>query len=267
MKSSAKTPQRYFSNKELNMRLFNGILILALQVLGMATAFASTADAQPPGRPDGGGRGEGGRGGDATSYVTRMMSFDTNKDGQLSKDEVTDTRLLALFERVDVNKDGIVTKDELTADFHKESANLGPGGPGGGRRGGPEGSGPGGPGGPGGRGFGGPGGPGRPPRIGQVMPPPVQEMLNLNDAQKKKIEDLQKHVDQQLSEILTKEQKQELEQLASRGPGGQGGPGRPGGDREGFGPPPGGPGGNRGREGGPGGPPGAEGRPRRPAND
>ena len=246
------------------MRIFNGLSIMALLFLGTAMAFMATADAQPPGRP--GGRGEGGRGGeggggggDATSFVARLMAFDANKDGQLSKDEVTDTRLVALFERADTNKDGILTKEELTADFNKESASLGGGG--GGRRG-PGGPGGGGPGGPGGR------GPGGPP-IGQVMPAQVQDMLNLTDAQRKKLDALQKHVDSQLAEILTKDQKQELDRIASSGPGRPGGPGGPGGDREGFGPPsgPGGPGGRGGREGGPGGAPGAEGRPRRPNNE
>ena len=260
-----------FQDKELKMRIISGVSIVAMLVLGTAMAFLSTADAQPPGRPDG-PRGECGRGGDATSYVARLMSFDANKDGQLSKDEVTDTRLMALFERADANKDGIVTKEELTADYNKESASLsagggrrgGPGGGGPGGPGGPGGGGPGGggPGGPGGPGFGGPGGPFGPPPIGQVMPQRVQEMLRLNEEQRKKLDALQKHVDQQLAEILTKEQKEELEQFTRGGPGGPGGPG----GRDGFGPPPGG----RDRDGGPGGrggPPGPEGRPRRPNND
>ena len=83
--------------------------------------------------------------------VVKMMAFDKNKDGVLTKDEITDERLLKLFERADKNKDGKVTKEELIALVAAEGAGgeRGPGGPGGER----------GPGGPGGeRGPGGPGG-------------------------------------------------------------------------------------------------------------
>ncbi len=80
------------------------------------------------------------------------MAFDKNKDGKLTRSEITDQRLLGLFNRADTNKDGVVTREELTALAAKMEADGGPGGPGG-----PGGRGPGGPGGPGGR------GPGEPP--------------------------------------------------------------------------------------------------------
>src|SRR5262245_41225389 len=86
--------------------------------------------------------------------VTRMMAFNKKKDGKLTKDEVTDTRLKRLFDEADANKDGVVTKEELMALAVKLEAEDGPGGQA--ARGGP-GGGPVGPGGPGGR------GPPRPP--------------------------------------------------------------------------------------------------------
>jgi hypothetical protein len=39
-----------------------------------------------------------------------MMALDKNKDGKLTRDEVTDPRLLRLFEQADTNQDGVVTK-------------------------------------------------------------------------------------------------------------------------------------------------------------
>ena len=47
---------------------------------------------------------------DADDLVTRMMAFDQNKDGKLTKDEVTDERLHRLFDRADADKDGTVTE-------------------------------------------------------------------------------------------------------------------------------------------------------------
>ena len=83
-----------------------------------------------------------------------MMAFDKNKDGKLTKDEMTDERLLRLFDQADTNKDGVVTKEELMALAAKLDAEApragGRGGPGGvarrSRR--PGGGGPGGRGGP-----------------------------------------------------------------------------------------------------------------------
>jgi hypothetical protein len=185
--------------------------------------------------------------------VVKMMAFNKKKDGKLTRDEVTDERLLRLFDMADTNKDGIVTKEELMALAAKLDAEnaQGPGGDRGGR-------GPGGDRGPGDRGPGGPGGlggPGGPPEPGQILPTFLQEQLKLTDDQKKQLADLQKDVDAKLAKILTDDQKKQLKDMrdnpgrggpGGRGPGGRGGPG--GG--------PGGPGGDRGGDrGGPGGPP------------
>jgi hypothetical protein len=192
--------------------------------------------------------------------VTRMMAFDKNKDGKLTKDEVTDERLHRLFDQADTNKDGVVTREELealAAKLDEADERDGPGGRGG--PGGPGGRGPGGPGGPGGRGpggpggFGGPGGRGfgGPPQPGQVLPTFLQDELKLTADQKKQLEALQKEVDSKLDKILTDEQKKQLKEIrdnpgrggpGGRGPGGPGGRGGPGGGGPGG---PGGPGGDR----------------------
>ncbi len=189
-----------------------------------------------------------------------MMAFNKKKDGKLTRDEVTDERLLRLFDQADTNKDGVVTKEELMALAAKLDADEGQGGGRGGPGGGPAvpvvpvlvvrgGRGPGGgPGGPGGR------GPGGPPQPGQIMPVFMQDELKLTDAQKKQLADLQKDVDAKLEKMFTSEQlkqwKEMKENTGRGGPSGRGGdrgPGGPGGDRG-----PGGPGGGRG-PGGPGG--------------
>lgn len=204
----------------------------------------------------------------------KMMEFDKNKDGKLTKEEITDPRLVRLFDQADADKDGTVTKEELLALAAKLDAEVpaggpgqpdrgrggpdnrrpggpgeggqggGPAGPDGGPRGGPDGFG--GPGGPGGGGPGGPGGPGgrmfARPQPGQILPPMLQETLNLSDDQKKQVAELQKDVDAKLAKILTQEQMNQLKQMRQRGPGGPGGGRGPGGGGAG-GRGPGGPGG------------------------
>jgi hypothetical protein len=222
----------YSSNEETTMRIWCGILVAS------ACAFAAVvAVAQPPREGNREGRGAG------EAPEARLFAFDANKDGKLTKDEVTDERLRALFDRADGNKDGSVTREELVALLAQEAqtgrGQRGPGGAGGppGGNRGPGGQGPGGPGGggPGGRGFGGP------PQPGQILPPFVREGLELTADQTKQLDDLQKEVDARLAKILTDEQKQRLHEMQSRGPGGGtggfGGPngpeGRPGGNRPG----------------------------------
>ncbi|HJT77895.1 MAG TPA: EF-hand domain-containing protein, partial [Gemmataceae bacterium] len=134
----------------------------------------------PPGGPDVPGRAPS-----KEEFVSRMMAFDKNKDGKLTRDEITDARLQRLFDRADANKDGVVTKEELAALYDREGRlSGGPGGAGG--------FGP-----PGGGRFDPPGrgGFGAPPRPGQVLPDFLQRRLNLTEEQKKKVADLQKEVD------------------------------------------------------------------------
>ena len=136
------------------------------------------------------------------SFVDRMMAFDKNHDGKLTRAEITDDRLLDLFDRADANHDGIVTKEELNALYTKEASTRQNDGPGRGRGGGRG-------------GFGG-------PQAGQVIPGFMQDRLNLTDDQKQKLQALQKEVDAKLDAILSPEQRQQLKQ-----PGGPGGPGGP----------------------------------------
>jgi EF hand len=188
-----------------------------LLALGSTVTVLSLALAQPPsGRPDDGpGRARPQRK-DSSSIVDRMMAFDKNKDGKLTKDEVTDPRLHRLFDQADSNKDGIVTREELIALAKKLEAEEGPGDD----RGGP----------PPGRG---PGGPGGPPQPGQILPPFLQDRLNISPEQRKQLEALQKEVDSKLARILTPEQKKQLKDMRDRfGP-----PGRGPGDRGPGGPP------------------------------
>src|SRR5260370_15037484 len=102
-----------------------------------AAAWLSQGTAQAPGgksAPDAGK--EKSKDGNS-SIVTGMMAFDKNKDGKLTKDEVTDVRLHRLFDRADANKDGVVTKEELMAlaaqldAEYQEGGRSGFGGPGG----------------------------------------------------------------------------------------------------------------------------------------
>src|SRR5262245_61929982 len=201
-------------------------IVLLVAALVWAAALLTQATAQRQGGKGGkGGKGKAKGGADATALVERMMAFDKNKDGKLTKEEVTDERLHRLFDQADANKDGVVTKEELEALAKKLDAEAGEGGgfggPGKGGPGGFGGRGKGGKGGPGG--FGGPGGPGgfgAPPRPGQILPPFLADRLELTAEQKKDLDALQKEVDAKLAKILTAEQKKQLEEMR----GGFGGP-------------------------------------------
>jgi hypothetical protein len=125
------------------MRTRTLTLIPLLGGLLLAIPLALAIAQGPGGRGGFGGPGGGlSKSADTDDLVSRMLAFDQNKDGKLTRSEVTDQRLLGLFDRADADKDGTVTKAELTALAEKEY--IGGGGFGG-------------PGGPGGPGFGGPG--------------------------------------------------------------------------------------------------------------
>ena len=98
----------------------------------------------------------------------------------------------------------------------------------------PNGGNGGGNGGGGGRQGGGPGGPGGPARGVHLIPPFVQDKLDLTDDQKKQIADLEQEVKAKLSKILTPEQMKTLEEARPPRRGGPGGPG--GGQGQGQGP-------------------------------
>ncbi len=198
---------------------------LAALLVMVSTVGISTCQAQGPQR-----RGREGSQSAPTveGIVNRMMAFDKNKDGKLSRNEITDPRLLRVFDRADANHDGVVTREEMTELAKKMIAEVGQsrGGPGGGDGvGGPggddgPGGGPdGGPGGfgPPGFGSGGPGGFG-PPKPGQVLPSFMESTLSLTPEQKTKIAALQKEVDEKLGKILTKKQKAALETMGPPGP-------------------------------------------------
>jgi hypothetical protein len=228
----------------LKENFMSNALRLMLVMVGIGVP-ATVATAQAPNEPGNAPRSapKDGAGNKAAveALVARMMEFDKNKDGKLTRDEVTDRRMLRMFDRADANKDGVVTKEELVAWATKLVADEG--GNGGQRRFDfPRMGRPGGPG-----GFG-------PPQPGQIMPRFLQEELKLTDDQKQQVAALQKEVDEKLEKLLTDEQKQQLKELRQRmgrGPGGRrpGGPGRggpPGDDgppgRGPGGPPPGEPG-------------------------
>lgn len=216
----------------MRRRIVTGLCFAA----GLAAA-ASLAGAQPP---EGGGKGDkpevkkgppgGPPKGPGEAWVARAMGQDADKDGKLSKDEVTDPRLKRLFDVADADKDGKLSKDELTALFAKEGPSLFGTPPEGFPKGPPAGFPKGGP------GMMPPGMMVGPPQPGQVMPPFLRDLLKMSDEQKKQLDELQKDVDAKLGKILNDDQKKLLDDMKKmRGPGGFGPP-------PGFGPPGGFPG-------------------------
>jgi EF hand len=212
------------------MRLVSKLLILAV-CLAIAT---SLSPAQPPKGKKGDDFKGGPKGGMSDEalvedIVSRMMAFDKNKDGKLTREEITDARLLRLFDKADANKAGVVTKDELLAVAKQMVADLaseggGKGGPGGGKGGPGGGKGP--P--PGGGKKGGPGGFGpdgggppkgaAPTQTGQILSPFLLDALRLSDEQKNQVGALQAEVEVKLAKILTDDQKQQLKEMQTKGP-------------------------------------------------
>jgi len=64
--------------------------------------------------------------------------------------------------------------------------------------------------------------PGGPPRweLGRLIPPPIQDELNLTDEQQTQLHELEKEVREQVMKMLTGEQKAKLKRLQNRGPDG-----------------------------------------------
>ncbi len=76
---------------------------LTAMILGggflLAASFAAAQ--RPGGGPDAPPNAAG-----ADDLVARMMAFDKDKDGKLTRSEVTDERLVRLFDRADADKTG-----------------------------------------------------------------------------------------------------------------------------------------------------------------
>lgn len=211
-------------------------LVCGLAILGLGFGLLAVAAAQPPrDRPaDAPKAADKANSPAVKSIVDRLMAFDKNKDGKLTKDEITDRRLLRLFDRADADKDGVVTKEELNALATRMAEDSAADGRQGGF--GPPGSRPDGP--PDGPGRRGPGGFG-PSSPGQILPPFLQDNLKLTAQQRKQLDELQKVVDAKLGKILTADQKKQLKEMRERfGRSGPGGPGGPPGGRGPDGPPP-----------------------------
>jgi EF hand len=174
------------------MRKISSLICLAGTLSGLWLASA-----QPPFPPPGPPRGES----SLDAFIARMMVFDENHDGKLSRSEMTDERLLELFDRADSNHDGVVTKAELKALYTRESASFGDDRPRD-HRGDER------------------GGPGMRPEVGQILPEMAQRALNLTAQQKASLAELQRDVDVRLDQLLTPVQKAQLQEMIKHGPGG-----------------------------------------------
>ena len=187
---------------------YTGLIIKAVAILAFPAVIST---AQPPTRG-----GQAPASGDPTArFVDRIMEMDKNKDGKLQRTEVTDPRMLGMYDKIDTGKKGFVTKAQLTDYMKKNMGNMQGGGMGRFER----------------------------PKPGTIMSAGMQDRLKLTADQKAKVAAIQKDVDAKLAKILTADQKKEMANPPMRG--GMGGPGGPGGM--------GGPGGGPGGPGGPGG--------------
>src|SRR5437868_12531039 len=98
-----------------------------------AVALLSQVMAQPPRERPRDGENRDKKDYSKSPIVVRILAFSKKKDGSVKREDVTDERLLRLFDQADTNKDGVVTKEELIALAEKLDADDGPGrgGPGG----------------------------------------------------------------------------------------------------------------------------------------
>jgi Ca2+-binding EF-hand superfamily protein len=77
-----------------------------------------------PGQPGGGRGGPPAGAENVDEVVNRMLQFDKDADGRLSKDEVPE-RMQGMFERGDTNRDGFLSRDELVRLARTQSENRG----------------------------------------------------------------------------------------------------------------------------------------------
>lgn len=155
------------------------------------------------GPPPGGPGGPGGVGMNPQELMKRLAALDTNGDGALTSNEVTDPGLLGLMQRADSNGDGSVTQAEVEAVLSGQGGQQ----TGGGGVMGPP---------PGMNGM-------KPPRPGEILPEFMQQQLQMTAEQKQQLALLQLQVDAQLKQILSADQIALLQSAAP--PGGPGGPG------------------------------------------
>jgi hypothetical protein len=190
--------------------------------------FKEALDRRPG--PAGAGRrgGAARRGLSVDQIVERIMSFDKNKDGKITKDELPE-RMQGLIARGDTNKDGALDKDEVKK-LATELARDGSFGDFDGR------GGPGGRFGPGARGRGGRGGFGGPPDGFRPGGGPERALEGLNLSEKKRDqaeaavrahrEEVRKLTDLaragllvKMQEILTKDEAKKFKEAVDRRPG------------------------------------------------
>jgi hypothetical protein len=89
-----------------NWTILASTLVVAVAITGVAVTQP------PPGQPPPRGPGARPRGVSADDLVERLMAFDKNKDGKVTKDELPE-RMHYLIELGDTNKDGALDRDEI----------------------------------------------------------------------------------------------------------------------------------------------------------
>ena len=155
--------------------------------------------------------------------VSRLLGFDRNRDGALTRNEISDTRLIPIFERYDSNKDASLTREEIITGAEADSPGSTTAEPAAsqppatfGNEGKPMIARP--------TGIGGGGAPSPVTRennpsaafpdgltrVGQVVPDDIKDVLELSDKQKKQIDDLEKDIASRLDRILNAKQAQLL---------------------------------------------------------
>jgi len=137
------------------------------------------------GPPPGGQGGQGGVAINPQDLLKRLAVLDTNGDGALTSNEVTDPGLLGLMQRADANGDGSVTQAEVEAVFSGRAGQAGQNG-GGNMMGPPPGM--------------------KRPRPGEILPDFMQQQLQMTSEQQQQLAILQQQVDAQLKQILTADQ-------------------------------------------------------------
>src|SRR5262249_43512234 len=105
--------------QESTMRMQTRLLIITTTVFAFICIIGAS-DAQP---------GKKGKRNTETmdEFVAKLMVFDKDKDGKLTKEELFDGRLHALFDRADTKKKGYIPRDDLEALFTRENDAFGPG--------------------------------------------------------------------------------------------------------------------------------------------